>query len=318
MAADISIVICTFNRYEVLTAAIAAVEQQDMDPERFELIIVDNSDDITMREKYREGLDIICRHRYLVEDMPGLSRARNIGVRAAEGAIVAFMDDDAQPSTRWAAALLDAFAADPMAAVVGGPVRPIWRSARPVWLHEWLEGFLTIVDRGPVRRELTGEEWLAGTNIAFRKSVLLKAGLFDENLGRIGRLLLSNEEIKISHRIRAMGYKTVYTPEADMLHHVHAERMTPAWLRRRVVWQTLSDLLVSGGDTARDFDEDVGVILSFLAELPARHRGVAGLFVDLDDPALFHEQTRALSALIRIAATDGRSFTSFLRSEPSA
>jgi glycosyltransferase involved in cell wall biosynthesis len=316
MTVDLSIIICTFNRYDVLTEAIAAVEQQDLDAQRFELLIIDNSSDKNAQSQYREGLDIVCQHRYLVEDTPGLSRARNRGVRAAAAPIVAFMDDDARPSLTWASAIVATFAAADDAAIVGGPVRPIWPSGRPSWLHEWLEGFLTIVDRGPVMRELQPGEWLAGTNIAFRKDLLEQAGLFEENLGRIGRLLLSNEELKISDRIRSLGYKTLYVPELEMRHHVHADRITQAWMRRRVFWQTVSDLFVTGGGAESSFDQDVELLLSFLAELPRRHRGPSGLFVDLDEPAMFHKQTQALSAMIRLVATEGQTLEHFVHHGP--
>jgi glycosyltransferase involved in cell wall biosynthesis len=313
MTVEISIIICTFNRYDVLTEAIAAIEQQDLDASRFELIVVDNSNDKNAQSQYREGLDIVCQHRYLIEDTPGLSRARNLGVRAASAPIVAFMDDDARPSTNWAASIIAAFAEFSDVAIVGGPVRPIWPTGRPSWLHEWLEGFLTIVDRGPVTRELRPGEWLAGTNIAFRKEILERVGLFEENLGRIGSLLLSNEELKISDRISALGFKTLYVPNIGMRHHVHADRITQAWMRRRVFWQTVSDLFVTGGGTESTFSEDAETLLSFLAELPRRHRGPSGLFVDLDEPVMFHKQTQALSAMIRLVATDGHALERFVQ-----
>ncbi len=315
MAIDLSIIICTYNRYDVLTAAVASVEQQDLDLSRFELLIIDNSSDKTAQAVYCEGLDISCQYRYVIEDTAGLSRARNIGVRAAEGSFVAFMDDDAQASTGWASAIVTAFSENAEAAIAGGPVRPIWPVGRPAWLHEWLEGFLTIVDRGTKPRELGPGEWLAGTNIAFRKDLLIKVGLFEENLGRIGKLLLSNEELATSDRIRALGRTTIYIPAAEMSHQVHADRMTQAWMRRRVCWQTVSDLFVSAGQPATAFDVDVQTLLSFLASLPARQRGVSGLFYDVDDANLFHQQTQALSAFIRLAATDGRALDLFARDE---
>ena len=92
----ISVVICTFNRHEMLLEAIMSIELQDLPDQEYELIIVDNSDDLRAREQFRDGLQISCAHRCLDEARPGLSRARNIGIHAARADLVAFLDDDAR------------------------------------------------------------------------------------------------------------------------------------------------------------------------------------------------------------------------------
>ena len=107
-----------------------------------------------------------------------------------------------------------------------------------------LQSFLTIIDRGGEARLLAGEEWLSGTNIAFRTRAVSEAGLFPENLGRSRGLLLSNEELLVTKRIRDLGYTVFYDPKIEMHHRVHPDRVSQSWLRRRVFWQVLSDLFV--------------------------------------------------------------------------
>ena len=311
MSVELSIIICTHNRYDVLPDAITSIETQD-DPSSFELIIVDNSSDIASQRKFLQAADITCRHQIILEAVPGLSRARNIGVKAAKGHLVAFMDDDAQATTRWATQIIRTMREYQNAGICGGPVRPIWPVSRPPWLHKWLEGFLTIVDRGPTVRELPESEWLAGTNIIFRRDLLLAAGLFNENLGRVGKLLLSNEELAVSTRIRSMGHGVVYNPEIEMFHRVHADRVNQAWMRRRVFWQVISDLF-SHGPPDQILERDVDKILDFQMLLPAKERGLSGLFLDLESPDAFYAQTEALALLVRLIATDGRDWQEFLQ-----
>jgi cellulose synthase/poly-beta-1,6-N-acetylglucosamine synthase-like glycosyltransferase len=169
----------------MLLEAIMSIELQDLPRQEFELIIVDNSDDLQARDRFRDGLQITCAHRYLDEARPGLSRARNIGIHAARAELVAFLDDDAKASAGWLRHIIEAFSTNEAAGVVGGPVRPIWAARCPDWLTPQLQGFLTIIDRGDEARLLAGEEWLSGTNIAFRTRAVSEAGLFPENLGRI-------------------------------------------------------------------------------------------------------------------------------------
>jgi glucosyl-dolichyl phosphate glucuronosyltransferase len=314
----ISVVICTFNRHHTLLEAIMSIELQDLPDQEYELIIVDNSDDLQAREKFRDGLQISCAHRYIDEARPGLSRARNIGIHAAQAEFVAFMDDDAKASTGWLRHILEAFSKHDAAGVVGGPVRPIWAARRPSWLNPQLESFLTIIDRGDEARTLAEEEWLSGTNIAFRTRAVIDAGLFQENLGRIGRLLLSNEELLVTRRIRDLGYTVVYDPKVEMHHRVHAERVSQSWLRRRIYWQVLSDLFIDDRIEQKNAAEDVRRVLDFLMQLAPKHRGAIGLFLDTDDPQLFQAQTEAISALARLLATDCTDWRSFLTEEGRA
>jgi len=307
MKPQATVVICTFNRYDLLAQAITSIELQDFPEDGYELIIVDNSSDLAGREHFLEGLEITCNHQYLREPRPGLSRARNAGVGAATGEIVAFLDDDAKAASDWLTHITGTFAQYERAGIAGGPVRPIWAAPRPSWLNPRLESFLSILDRGAETRMLRAEEWLAGTNIAFRRQALEQAGLFPENLGRIGRVLLSNEELSVSTKIQELGYDAVYNPKIVVHHRVHAERTSQAWLRRRIFWQVISDLVAHGAEAAREDanpDADIHRVLDFLDHLPPKNRGMIGLFIDLDDPQLFEEQTQAVGALARFLASD--------------
>jgi len=300
----ISVVICTFNRHDLLLEAIMSIELQNLPEREFELIVVDNSDDVQARDRFRDGLQITCAHRYLVEAQPGLSRARNIGIEAARADLVAFLDDDAKASADWLQHIIEAFSRHESAGVVGGPVRPIWAARPPAWLTARLQSFLTIIDRGDQARFLAGEEWLSGTNIAFRTRAVREAGLFPENLGRIRGLLLSNEELIVTKRIRDLGYTVFYDPKLEMHHRVHPDRVSQSWLRRRVFWQVLSDLYIDDQLQLCRAQDDIRQVLNFLMNLAPRHRGPMGLFLDTDDPQLLDLQTEAIGALARLLATD--------------
>lgn len=312
MTVELSVVICTHNRYHTLRDAIASLEIQDCAADRFELLVVDNSSDTQAQRRFMNGLDITCLHDYIVEGTAGLSRARNIGVRAARGHLVAFMDDDARACGQWVSRILEVFNDEPSAGIVGGPVRPVWPGERPSWLHPWLEGYLTILDYGTQPRSLDTHQWLAGTNIAFRHELLLDAGGFNENLGRIGKLLLSNEELHITSQIRERGYSVRYDPRIEMFHKVHEDRINQPWMRRRVFWQVVSDLFAEGGSREVDLTDGVSQVLDYLAELPPKDRGLGGLFLDTTNPQLFHRQTEALAMVVRLLAASGQDWRAFL------
>jgi hypothetical protein len=91
-------------------------------------------------------------------------------------------------------------------------------------------------------------------------------------------------------------------------HRIHAERANQAWLRRRVFWQAISDLFAEGKVTKQvvtEPDADIHRVLDFFDRLAPKNRGLMGLFIDLDDPELFEQQTETVGALVRYLAGDG-------------
>ena len=300
----IAAIVCTCDRHELLAGCLAALREQTLPAVHREVIVVDNSEDGEAARRFADG-DIAAGIRLVRADRPGLSRARNLGVAASRAGLVAFIDDDARAAPDWLEQLAVAFA-DPAVAVAGGPVAPCWPGPRPAWLDRWHEGFLSVVDRGPFARDLAAGEWLAGTNVAFRRAPLLEAGGFDEALGRHPGTLLGNEELALTDRLRQAGYLVRYQPAAGVRHMIAAERVDQAWLRRRIAWQAVSDLLAAGGETAsvEALWQPLG---AFLGRMPPECRNLIGLTRDLDDPALARAQGEAIAAVIHLLAGHGQS-----------
>jgi GT2 family glycosyltransferase len=312
----IAAIVCTRDRHALLRGCLASLAAQTLAEREREIVIVDTSADPAARQRFIAGGGILPEMRLIAGDgsaQPGgLSRSRNIGLAATRAPLVAFIDDDALAEPDWLAELVAAAAAAPRAAVFGGPVLPVWPHGgeRPGWLDPWHEGFLSLVDRGPLARDLAAAEWLAGTNIAFRRVAVEREDGFDEALGRRPGTLLGNEEIALAARLRRAGHAVRYTPTARVRHILHPERLTQAWLRRRIAWQAISDLLLAGTEGEAEPASVAGLwrpIGDFLGRMPPQARNLVGLTRDLDDPALARAQGEAISAVIRLLAGHGGS-----------
>lgn len=302
----ISVVVCTYNRYDVLPDALVGLNQQSLERDRYEVIVVDNSSDQRAQRSFWRRSENLFGVILKFQPEPGLSKARNAGLQAAAAPLVAFIDDDAVASPAWLEALVQLFEAEPDAGVGGGPVVPIWPGSEPPWLHPWLAGFFTIVDRGTSRRPLEPGEWLAGTNIAFRRDLLVQVGGFDEALGRKGARLLSNEELEISRRIGGLGFAAYYQPGALVYHKVHQDRVSQAWLRRRAAWQAISDALLPTATDECERQRCWDAIANYALRVPPEMRTLRGLFFDTDDAETMHRQCEALTALISLMMFDAR------------
>jgi hypothetical protein len=167
------------------------------------------------------------------DDPAGLSAARNTGVRAASGAIVAFLDDDAEARPGWLDRLAAAYAPDVIG--VGGAIRPAWEGgARPPWLpreFDWVVG-CTYLGSPVVRAEVRN---MLGANMSFRRAALSAAGPFDTRLGRVGRRPSGAEETELAIRARAAvpGSPILLEPAAIVDHHVPLRRQRPGYFVAR-------------------------------------------------------------------------------------
>jgi len=247
-AVQITVVICTHNRFDDLRTVLDALVIQTLPAETFEVLIVDNSTDHDARNAFRSAYALPGNARWLQSTPPGLSRARNLGLSEARSSIVAFLDDDATPLPGWAEELVLTFRAFPEAAIVAGPIEPRWDTPRPVWIPDKYESCLGILDLGPDDRPLGVSEYGFGANLALRRDPARAVGGFDEALGRKGAAsLLSGEEIALQDCLRAAGHGARYAAGARVHHRMQTERLTRNWFRARMAWQSVSVSVQDGG-----------------------------------------------------------------------
>jgi glycosyltransferase involved in cell wall biosynthesis len=240
-APTLSAIICTHNRADYLGAAVDSLLNQDFSGD-FEIVVVDNASSDRTREIIESRAH--PRLRYVYEAVTGLSVARNTGAQSAQGEILAYLDDDAVASPQWLRILYNAYQTDETLAVAGGKVTLIWPPGMtpPIWLSDGLAGNLGLYDLGHEvvhidRPGLTPR----GLNYSIRRVFLDQVGGFDINLGRVGKKLLSNEELRMTELALNLGWSVAYLPEALVAHHVALERLTPAWFMNRSWWQGISE-----------------------------------------------------------------------------
>jgi glycosyltransferase involved in cell wall biosynthesis len=248
---QISAIICTHNRHTYLGAAIDSLLLQDF-PDNFEIVVVDNASSdfaspdssISRTREVVEARLSDSRLKYVWEPELGLSAARNTGARIAQSEILAYLDDDAVAEPNWLRVLHAAYQSDRKLAVAGGKVKLLWPEgvSPPKWLSPGLTENLGAYDLGetPIgvtRAGLTPR----GVNYSIRRAFLEEIGGFDVKLGRVGKKLLSNEELRATELALELGWQVVYLPEALVFHNVAPSRINKAWFVERGWWQGISE-----------------------------------------------------------------------------
>ena len=237
----ISAIICTHNRDRYLGKAIDSLLTQTCD--HYEILIIDNASTDRTRE-IAQSYEHDPRVRYHYESQVGLSVARNTGAQLATAPLLAYLDDDAIASPQWLQTFVDAYNQDSTLAISGGKVTLIWEDQMqpPQWLSSNLAGNLGAYDLGdrPVDIRQPGLT-PRGLNYAIRRTFLDQVGGFDPNLGRVGKNLLSNEELHMTNLALQSGWKVAYLPTAIAGHHVAPERVQQRWFLERGWWQGISE-----------------------------------------------------------------------------
>jgi len=231
----ISVVICTFNRAELIKKAIEGVVNQTIAKDDYEIIVVDNnSQDGTLEilTKYQSNISK-PKMVILTEVKQGLGFARNTGVINSQGAYVAFLDDDAVADHKWLELALQLFKnVKPTPLVLGGPILPFYNSAKPSWFQDNYEARTW----GDQARFLNFPESFSGSNMIFNKEIIEKCGKFDSKVGMTKDNLSLGEETALFEKIWASSgevSRMFYSPHLRVFHLVDQYKMTVSYQLKR-------------------------------------------------------------------------------------
>lgn len=234
----LSVVIATYNRSELVRKCIMSLFDQTYSGDSYEIIIVDDGSTDDTEGLVRELHSISpVQLSYFKQENKGPAAARNSGIKNAKGEIIAFIDSDAVADKKWLESFAKYFNNHDVAGV-GGRIIPYGCDETP---------FASLVE---IR-----DNYSATSNVAYRRSVLLKVGLFDESLQcnedtdlafrvlQSGRKIVSCQRAVVSHISREKSFLDILTPlfrGYDNRIHTYKRYFTPenltesSWAQRRI------------------------------------------------------------------------------------
>ena len=231
---DVSVVICAYTekRWAELCAAVGSLERQTLAPREI-IVVVDHNPALLARARAQ-----FSKHRVVENDEArGLGGARNSGVRAAQGAIVAFLDDDARAADDWLEKMMEPYH-DSKVAGVGGATRAYWQGGKPAWFPDEFGWVVGCSYRG-LPEQLAPVRNLHGCNMSYRRDLLNALGGFQLGYG------CDETELCIRLQRRCPGVQLLYQPAAQIDHQVTPERATWRYLLSRCYFEGGSKAVVS-------------------------------------------------------------------------
>jgi GT2 family glycosyltransferase len=229
----VSVVIVTWLRPAYIRACLEHLAQLDPLPDQ--VLVVDASADGLTAEVV-DGFEWAERIAF-----PGgaghMTTARNVGLLHASGELIAFIDDDANVRSGWLSGLVGAFADPDVAAVAGRTCNGL-----PGEDQAGIDAIGQILPDGSLTANFAADpggviavDHGIGANMAFRRDVLARLGGFRDDFAGAGLC----EDTDMFMRIRALGARVVFAPEACVDHvgapHVKGRRFDyryQFWMRR--------------------------------------------------------------------------------------
>ncbi len=196
----ISVVLCSYNGSATINETLAHLQRLDYP----------NYEVITVNDGSTDATEAIMRRypfRPISVKNGGLSRARNLGMEAATGEIIAYIDDDAYPDPDWLVYLAHTFKTTTHAGVGGPNLQPPGDGP--------IAECVANAPGGPIHVLLSDREaeHIPGCNMAFRKPCLQAIGGFDP------QFRVAGDDVDVCWRLQEKGWTLGFSPAAMVWHH---------------------------------------------------------------------------------------------------
>lgn len=233
----ISVIIPTYNRAQLMWKTLDSFLNQSYSEDLYEIIIANNnSSDTTEEVASRYVRDYPGRVRYLQECRQGVHYARNSAARISKGDLLYFTDDDMIADSNLLSEIVKIFLLNSSVASATGRVLPKWEIEPPDWvLKLCYNGLLSLND--PVDDLIISPRDcnVYSCHQAIRRDVFFQSGGF--NPENTAGEWIGDGETGLNIKIKELGYKFGFNGASIIYHIIPAQRMTQAYLNRRLANQ---------------------------------------------------------------------------------
>jgi glycosyltransferase involved in cell wall biosynthesis len=244
----ISVIVPHFNDLENLASCLALLNRQTLPRDRYEIIVADNNSSCG----FAAVTEVCCGFARIVSaPIQGAAEARNTGVLAAHGDVIAFIDSDCRPAPDWLEKGLQALKS---ADVVGGrvivsveyPHKP-----SPAEAYELVFAFNT-------RRYVNDKGFCVTANMFTRRTVFDRTGKFRSGV---------SEDLDWGQRATRLGFSVIYADDAIVHHPARRDWLALVQKWRRLTSESYNLMLEQPGGGIHWFARSWLVLLSPLVQV---------------------------------------------------
>ena len=223
---QLSVIICTYNRAELLKKCLASIENQIK--EIIEVIVVDNHSTDQTKEVAESFKNTIPTLIYVYESTIGLSNARNKGVQESNAPWILFLDDDAICEKNTIGIAIELIQKKADFGIIGGVYEPYFNVSKPKWMPT---NFGSNIPEYKVFRKIAhvDEQLPSGGILLIKKSVFADNGTFDPNLGMKGNKIGYGEETSLIIKALSSNIKVGISPDFRIKHLVGLNKYNITW-----------------------------------------------------------------------------------------
>jgi len=226
------LIICTYNRCELLDKALAAIAKQDAVRDgQWGVMVVDNNCTDATADVVESYTDTIPKLTRITESRQGLTEARQRGVLSTDAPWIGFVDDDCILALSWVRNAMEFCARNPSAAAFNGRNVLVLDTPEPKpWVHPLM--FAGFDPGGNEERQSDGP--LHGAGLVLRRDAVVRSGWLENPRAadRRGKSLVSGGDNELSVRAHAGGGDLWFVPQCVLTHSVQAERLKYGYLSR--------------------------------------------------------------------------------------
>lgn len=223
----ISVIVCTYNRAELLKNCLQSLEKQTASKKIYEVIVVDNNSTDNTKEIVKDFVKSQTNIKIVTEKNLGRSQARNRGWKEAKGEYIAYIDDDALAEPDWIEQIIMFIKKNPKINAFGGPYSRFSFKPIPAWIPE---NYFTLNLGNKLKILNLKNEWISGSNMIFNKKLFYKYGDFNTDFGGKGDKIIYGEETEFLARLKKMKEPIFYVPTINVRHLVGEHKLHLWWL----------------------------------------------------------------------------------------
>ena len=221
----LSVVICTYNRSDILTICLQSIAEFYPKTFAIEVIVVNNNSIDDTSTTLSDFSNTYAWLRIINESQQGLSNARNTGYKSAKHSWILYLDDDAKIEQHLFNRVFTHIKSSTYKCL-GGLYLPWYETKKPKWFRDkWASNQLKYSDV----QNLQSNEFASGGVLLIHKDLLVAHDGFNPKYGMHGTHTWYGEETELQQRIRKTGNQIAYDPKMIIYHLVPTHKMRVGW-----------------------------------------------------------------------------------------